>query len=153
MTRVEWRLSLVMIVSLLSIVLSGCGDSATMVQPANAQTGTPQPCTNATIKGTYGFQRNGTTTSGPLTAVGLVVIDGAGNSVAQQTISRSGTFSNVTNQLGPYTVNADCTGTFNDPTTGAPFAQFVIVSNGGEILGMSLTAGNNVAIHYTRISN
>lgn len=107
-------------------------------------------CDNATIRGTYGFQRNGTTSTGPLTATGLAQFDGIGSSVAQQTISRSGKFTNVTDQVGTYTVNPDCTGTETD-VNGNVFAYLVVVHNGGEILGMSMTAGNNVAIHFERI--
>src|SRR5712692_6918179 len=107
-------------------------------------------CTNATLNGTYGFQRMGHTLQGELSAVGIVTFDGQGNGVAAQTISRSGIFNSVTNQLGTYTINSDCTGTETDPN-GNVFAHLVIVHGGSEVLGMSLTPGNNVAIHFERL--
>lgn len=109
-------------------------------------------CSNATLDGTYGFQRNGQTSQGPITAVGLIVFDGRGNFVDQQTIARSGKFSTVTDQTGTYEVKPDCTGTETDPT-GAVFATIVVVHNGGEVLGMSMTPGNNVAVHFERVTD
>jgi Domain of unknown function (DUF4214) len=110
------------------------------------------PCTNATVKGTYGFQRNGTTSQGALTALGTVVWDGDGNDVAQQTISRSGKFTDGTNQISTYNINPDCTGTLYNLDASA-FGKFTVVHNGSEIIGMSLTAGNNVVIHNERITD
>jgi hypothetical protein len=122
-----------------------------LVKAQNVGAGVMSACTNATVKGAYGFQRNGTTSHGPLTAVGIAVFDGQGNVVAQQTISRSGIFEDVTDQVATYNINPDCTGTLTDPTSGNVFAKLVVDHNGSEILGMSLTPGNNVAIHYERI--
>jgi hypothetical protein len=114
-------------------------------------------CTDATIKGTYGFQRNGTTTQGPVTAVGIIEFDGQGNSVAQQTISRAGTISGFPIDSAPvqqptYIINPDCTGAQIDPS-GNTVASLVVVHGGAEILGMSLLAGNNVAVHFERITD
>jgi hypothetical protein len=127
---------------------------ALLVSPAIAQnvgTAATSVCTNATVKGTYGFQREGRTSNGPLTAVGIAVFDGQGSSVAQQTISRAGTFEEVTNQTATYNINPDCTGTATDPESGVVFVKLVVVHNGSEILGMSLTPGNNVAAHFERV--
>ena len=50
-------------------------------------------CSTKTLQGFYGFYRSGTTTStGPLTAVGIGFYDGNGNVTATQTISRNGVF-------------------------------------------------------------
>jgi len=107
-------------------------------------------CSLATLNGTYAFQRNGQTGPGAtLLAIGLASFDGHGNSVAEQTIDRSGSFNSVANQTGPYTLNADCSGTL--VANGTPFSQIVVVGGGDEILGMSLTPGNNVVTHYERI--
>ena len=47
-------------------------------------------CSTKTLHGSYGFYRSGTTTStGPLTAVGIGFYDGNGNVTATQTISRN----------------------------------------------------------------
>ncbi len=57
---------------------------------------------------------------------------------------------NPPGQVSTYAVNADCTGTLIDSVTG-PFAQIVIVHDADEVLGMSLTPGNNVVVHYERM--
>jgi hypothetical protein len=59
-------------------------------------------CTLATLNGLYGFQRNGTTTAGPLLAIGTVTYDGRGNFVASQITDRNGTFGAPTSQSGTY---------------------------------------------------
>lgn len=111
-------------------------------------------CTNATVQGAYGFQRNGTTTKGPVTAVGIAEFDGQGNGTAKQEISRFGVFTPPNPVAAPstYTINPDCTGALYD-LSGSQFAYLVVDHNGSEILGMSLTPGLNVAIHFERIND
>jgi hypothetical protein len=107
-------------------------------------------CSISTLNGTYGFQRNGQ--SGPgasLLALGTIMFDGNGNSVAQQTTDRSGTIGPLNTLVGTYAINPDCTGTQAD--TNGIFGQVVVVHGGDEVLGMSMTAGNNVVIHYERV--
>jgi hypothetical protein len=139
--------------TLVLVAANGIGHNVATVE---AQNGRPfAACTEATIAGTYGFQRNGSTAQGPITAVGIIEFDGHGNSIAQQTIAKAGTFSgfpidSASVQQPTYFVNPDCTGAQVDPT-GNPVSSFVIVHNGAEILAMSLTAGNNVAVHFERI--
>jgi hypothetical protein len=108
-------------------------------------------CTNASVKGTYGSQRSGTTNQVPLNAVGMADFDGEGNVVSQQTISTSGNFSSVTNQIATYNINPDCTGTVNDSNGG--MTKVVVVHDGSEILGMSLTPGDNMTLHFERITD
>jgi len=108
-------------------------------------------CSNATLNGVYGFQRNGQVGPGaPLLALGTITFDGNGNSTAQQTTDRSGTIGPANSLVGTYAIRADCTGTQMD-TTGTIFGQIVIVHGGAEVLGMSMTAGNNVVIHYEKV--
>lgn len=108
-------------------------------------------CSLATVKGSYGFQRNGTTNpGGPLTAVGHITFDGQGHTEGSQTISRNGVFSVQANLMPSYTVDDDCTGTLLD-TTGTVIGVLVIVHGGKEVLAMSMTPGNNVAIHFERM--
>lgn len=107
-------------------------------------------CSLATIAGTYGVQRNGVTKNGTLLAIGTTTFDGVGGSVASQVIDRAGVFGAPTNQSGPYSVNPDCTGSQMD-ATGLVVAPLVIVAGGDEILAMSLTAGNNVVVHFERV--
>ena len=108
-------------------------------------------CSFASLNGDYGFQRNGQ--SGPgasLLALGTITFDGKGNSVAQQTTERSGAIGPLNTLVGTYVINPDCTGTQTD-STGSVFGQLVVVHGGDEALGMSMTAGNNVVIHYERV--
>jgi|SRR5215469_8702954 len=48
-------------------------------------------CTNATLKGSYGFNFNGTTGTLPLSIVGVANFEGDGNASATYTISSNGT--------------------------------------------------------------
>ena len=107
-------------------------------------------CTNATLKGEYGFQRNGQRSGAPLLALGTVTFDGQGNATGQRTITRNGVVGPVLNLSGfPYRVNPDCTGTQFD-SSGALFSRLVVVQNGEEALSMSLAPGNNVVVHFER---
>ena len=108
-------------------------------------------CTNATLNGNYGFQRNGQTGPGaPLLAIGTITFDGLGNAVATQTTERGGVIGAPVTAPATYVVNSDCTATQADPTTGNVFAQMVVVHGGDEVLGISMTPGNNVVVHYER---
>jgi hypothetical protein len=106
-------------------------------------------CTNASLTGTYGFQRMGQNPQGPVTALGIGTFDGQGSDVASQTTSRSGVFSDQQPFVSFYTVNPDCTGTAI--LNGSAFAYFVIVHGGSEVLGVALNQGLNVAVHYDRL--
>src|SRR5687767_3213439 len=63
------------------------------VASVSAQRGSlNRPCTIATLNGTYSFFRSGSTTQGPVAAVGTIEYDGRGFFRLTQTTSRSGTF-------------------------------------------------------------
>lgn len=109
------------------------------------------PCSNGTLNGIYGFQRYGTAAGGiPLVAVGTVVFDGNGKSVASQIIDRGGKAGALVQFPGVYTLNSDCVGVGFD-TTGKALGPLVVVHGGDEVLGLSQTAGNNVVVHYERV--
>lgn len=100
-------------------------------------------CTDRTLKGTYGFFRSGTTSQGPLAAVGIATYDGNGFSHAVQTISRNGVFTENVVVDAPYRVNADCTAellTLDGRVTG----RFAIVDSGREYYLLSMSPGNAV---------
>lgn len=107
-------------------------------------------CSLATLNGAYGFQRNGTTSTGTLLAIGTITFDGHGNFVASQITDRNGTFGAPTDQSGTYAVNPDCTSTSSD-TTRSIFTQQVIVTGADAMLGISTTPGNNVVTHGERV--
>jgi len=74
----------------------------------NAQAG---QCSNASLKGAYGFLDSHTHVPAgtPFAALGRWNFDGKGNFTITLTINDNGTVTHV-NDSGPYTVNADCTG-------------------------------------------
>jgi hypothetical protein len=100
-------------------------------------------CSTKTLHGSYGFYRSGTTTStGPLTAVGIGFYDGNGNVTATQTISRNGVFTLDQTTVGQYEVDADCTG--KGFLNGVQISRTVIVDGGKEFYLLSMVAGNTV---------
>jgi hypothetical protein len=99
-------------------------------------------CSTKTLHGSYGFYRSGTTSTGPLAAVGIVFYDGNGNNIATQTISRNGVFTLDSTTVGQYEVDADCTG--RGFLNGVQITRTVIVDGGNEIYLLSLNAGNAV---------
>lgn len=113
-------------------------------------------CSVATLNGTYGFFRTGTTAIGPLAAVGIATFDGTGAvATARQTIRKNGV---TTSDLfsdppleGPYEVDPDCTARFLT-SDGTVFAHAVIVDGGNELFIMSLSNGNSVYGVMKRIS-
>lgn len=109
-------------------------------------------CSNATITGDYAFQRNGQAGGGiALVALGTITFDGKGSQFVGQTIDRGGTITTVSNLVGTYTINADCSGTQFDPGLGKVISSIIVVHGGDQILGMSTTQGNNVVLHYERL--
>jgi len=67
-------------------------------------------CSDAMLKGNYGYAGTATDTSGNLEAsLGHITADGKGTFKGTQTQSAAGTIS-TTSVTGTYTVNADCTG-------------------------------------------
>ena len=100
-------------------------------------------CSVATLEGSYGFYRTGSTSVGPLAAVGVVTFDGNGVASLRQTVRRNG----ITTQdlftdpaiSDAYEVDPDCTGRFVGPGS-----HFVIVDGGKELFGLSLVSGSSV---------
>ena len=134
-------------VGVLVLVLTSVGCRATDAVAPDAQ-----PCSAATLSGTYGAQRNGQVGPGSLlTAVGLITFDGQGTSAARYNLSMNGTFSTPASQTGRYALNADCSGTESDPG-GTAIAKLVVVHGGDEVLGLSMVSGSNVSFHYERIA-
>jgi hypothetical protein len=100
-------------------------------------------CSNADLKGTFGFYRAGTTAVGGLAAVGILSFDGKGHSSVLQSVSRGGdlSFDEVGDFL--YHVNSDCTGN-GSTTDGDEFTRLVVVDDGNGFYIFSETEGNAV---------
>jgi hypothetical protein len=102
-----------------------------------------RPCTIATLNGTYSFFRSGTTTQGPLAAVGTIEYDGRGFFKLTQTTSRNGNFTEGGFD-GPYEINANCTGRWLTPDRQGMVGYFAIADGGNEYYFLSTTTGNTV---------
>jgi hypothetical protein len=100
-------------------------------------------CTNASLRGSYGFYRTGTTSAGPLASIGILSFDGNGNATATQSTSRNGVFTFDAVISGTYEIAEDCTGKEFTPE-GVEFARLVVVDRGKEFYLFSETAGNTI---------
>ena len=108
--------------------------STSNIPPVHADGRREKACSEKTLKGSYGFYRNGTTSTGPLAALGILFFDGNGNVSGSQSISRNGVFTfDVPIPPGPYEVAADCTAKFLTDT-GVEVARVLIVDGGNEII-------------------
>ena len=109
----------------------------------------PRPCTNGTIKGTYGFYRTGPGPNGPVTAVGWITYDGHGGLSLEQDVVRDGEPSLEETATGTYDVGADCRARgYNED--GDQISSAIVVDDGNTIYFISLT-GSNVYGVSTRI--
>lgn len=109
----------------------------------------PRPCTNGTIKGTYGFYRTGPGPNGPVTAVGWITYDGHGGLSLEQDVVRDGEPSLEETATGTYDVGADCRARgYNED--GDQISSAIVVDDGNTIYFISLT-GSNVYGVSTRL--
>jgi hypothetical protein len=152
--------NLIALAALMATLLVGVsvfpGHPSGIVAQVHAQENDGQKaCSNATLNGTYGFYRTGTTSVGPLAAVGFITFDGTGaHSPARQTIRRNGV---PTADLfadppvdGPYEVDPDCAGRLLN-FDGTVAGHFVVVDGGKEIFNISLRPGNSVIGVFRKI--
>ena len=103
---------------------------------ANGRDGANDPgerrqCSNASLKGAYGFLDNHTAVPAgtPFTALGRWHFDGKGNFTNTLTFNINGTVTHGAD-AGPYTVNADCTGTIF--IVGGTGTDEIVLVNGGQ---------------------
>lgn len=98
-------------------------------------------CSNATLRGSFGFTSTGTLLAlppplaGPFAEVGRQTFDGQGHTDATATASANGNIAKLTLQ-GTYVVNPDCTGSmtlFVFELGGSFNADFVIDDDGAEL--------------------
>ena len=132
------------------------GHQGSIVPKVHAQeTDRHESCSNATLNGTYGFYRTGTSSDGPLAAVGLITFDGTGaHSPARQTIRRNGvTVRDLFDDPaldGLYEVDPDCAGRLLN-FDGTVAGHFMVVDGGKEIFNISLRPGNSVIGVFRKI--
>ncbi len=97
-------------------------------------------CTVNTLRGSYSQIGTGVVTAppdqaGPFANVGTLIFDGKGGVTGSITVSSNGNTAQAT-EVGTYTVNEDCTGTYSVQI--APFgitsnAYFAIDTNGDQV--------------------
>ena len=110
-------------------------------------------CSNASIKGIYGFSCEGTVVGvGPLAVIGVLTADGNGTGSEVETISFNGDIVQGATFTVTYTVNADCTGSFvSTGPDGIPFDnEFVIDDNKKEFRLMPTESGFVVVCIYRK---
>jgi hypothetical protein len=114
-----------------------------------AQAGDQKECSNASLRGSFGFTSTGTLLAlppplaGPFAEVGRQTFDGNGNTDATATLSANGNIGRVTVQ-GTYVVNPDCTGSMTlhvSPFGTTVSADFVIDNDGAELRAIVTDAG------------
>jgi hypothetical protein len=92
-------------------------------------------CSTASIKGTYGHSCQGTVVGGgPIAVVGVLTADGNGKASEVETLNVNGEILRVPFEVN-YTVNADCTGSFEStaPDGSVFLNDFVIDDHKKEI--------------------
>jgi hypothetical protein len=130
--------------SLLTLALAtGLLLSPSHIRRADADDQHQKACSNKTLNGSFGTYRTGSTSTGPLAALGILFFDGNGNVSGSQNISRNGVFTFDNPISGPYEVAADCTARFL-MDNGVEVARVVIVDGGKGFYEFSETAGNAV---------
>jgi|SRR6516225_8200850 hypothetical protein len=99
------------------------------------------PCTNATLRGSYGFSFNGSQSGLPVAIVGVAIFDGEGNASSTFTISLNGAGTTGADAVGTYAVNPDCTGSATDMTNNLHY-PLVIFRHGAEMFVVNTDPGN-----------
>ena len=117
--------------------------------PPRAQAADHEECSDASVRGSFGFTSTGTLlavpppSAGPFGEIGLQTFDGRGGTDGIATLSANGNIRRVTFQ-GTYVVNPDCTGSmtiFVSPTNVTVNLDFVIDDDGRELRAIVTGAG------------
>ena len=110
------------------------------------QGGKNEGCSNASLKGAYGFLDVHTVVPAgtPLTILGRWNFDGKGNFTNTATFDDNGTVTHI-NDFGPYTVNADCTGQIGI-LEGTGTIEIVLVDGGKEFYGLPTSPSSLVGL-------
>lgn len=148
MQRIVLRIGTLFLASLVLVTVVVRGDQSEADARTDLRTGS---CSVRDVRGTYGFFRSGTTTQGPLAAVGKAIFDGRGSFSVVQTTSRNGVFTEGSFD-GLYEVHGDCTGRWLTADGQSQIAYFVLVEDGLEFIFLSTSAGNTITGISKRVS-
>jgi len=85
-------------------------------------------CSNATLKGNYGFVLTGVNNTPVLTAtVGQITADGSGGLTGSETVSNDGAITANVSITGSYTIKKNCTGTATITPAGGSASNYSLV--------------------------
>ena len=151
MKRAIISMAITGVVLSLLVVVSGSKSRLSVVPSVYAATG----CSNATLKGAYGFKLEGWNTEGPFAGVGVAVFHGDGTATLRETAQLNGTtisdmFADAPGNI-TYSVKPNCTAKFMHDD-GSVFLHEVIVDGGKEAFFIIVTDGatnNGVARKIT----
>ena len=137
-----------------SLVIVFVGLLALGIMP-ELQAGEDQGCSNASLRGSYGFTGAGTILGvGAVASVGSFTSDGRGNLAGTDTISFNGAIVRES-FTSTYTVNADCTGSstalVQGPVPRTVHVDFIIVDHGNEVFNVLTDPGNVVTFVSKKI--
>ena len=91
-------------------------------------------CSNATLKGNYGFVLSGVNNTPVLTAtVGQITADGSGGLTGSETVSNGGVITSNVTITGSYALNKNCTGTATIIPAGGSASNYSLVVIGTQI--------------------
>jgi hypothetical protein len=106
-----------------------------------------QPCSNATLHGSYAFTESGSIVGiGPVAVAGVFKADGKGSLMATDTVSLNGEI--ISENLNfTYQVNTDCTGGASSvPGQEPAHFNFVIVNFGQRVMGIHTDPGTTLIL-------
>ena len=106
-----------------------------------------EPCSNATLRGSYAFTESGSIVGiGPVAVAGVFKADGQGNLTATDTVSLNGEI--ISENLSfSYQVNPDCTGSASSAPGQEPaHFNFVIVNFGERVTGIHTDPGTTLIL-------
>lgn len=129
------------------LLLSVFSVALAAASPASAQT-----CSNQSLKGSYGYTVTGSIVTsqgplvaGPFAAVGRIVFDGVGGVQTVRSLSDNGLILTNDSGTGTYSMNSNCTGSFNitvgPPGNAITLTLNIVLDDTYELRGIVTTSG------------
>jgi len=124
-----------------------------------AQADEHRECSNASLRGSFGFTATGTLLAlpppfaGPFAEIGRQTFDGHGNVDGTATLSANGNIVKGVTVQGTYAVNPDCTGSmtiFILPFGNTADRDFVLDDDGAELRAISTGQGSVETLVYKK---